>query len=241
MMRTTRLVPLLALLLTGCVSTGTGPGQESSTPSSGSSGASGGVHYSGGVGIDYRLPASPKIAASRTVDQPRADAWSALQTAAGKSSAWRVQAANANKMTLTLAYKGNPQPYVDCGAVSSRVRDNGGGIKSYDFPAASAHERYELENDKGRYVVDRQMELDAKVQVKVLNAGKERASVRVKVFYALTKSQFVKRDGAAGGDVQNDTIRFETTNHGAFMVGGKEGTVCRATGKLEHDILNLIK
>lgn len=239
-MRLAPLLPLLALALTGCVSTGTGPGQESSTSSSGSSGASGGVRYSSGAGVDYRLPAAKKIPATRTVEQPRADAWSAMQTAAGKSSAWRVQAANAKGMTLTLAYKGNPEPYVDCGAVSSRVHDNGGGIKSYDFSAASAHERYELENDKGRYVVDRQMELDAKVQVKVSDAGKGRSSLRVKVFYALTKSQFVKRDGAAGGDLQNDTIRFETASHGAFMVGGKEGTVCRATGKLEHDILNLI-
>jgi hypothetical protein len=188
--------------------------------------------------VDYRPPAEHKVVTSRNLARPAAETWTRLRAAAEKSRALRLESANAKGRTLTLAYRGDAEPYVDCGVLVARVRD-GGEITSRDFSAASAHERYPLENDKGRYLVDRQMALAAKIQVQVGDAGKGRANVRVKAFYTLTKSQFVKREGDAGGDAQEETIHFDSTHPGAFLVGGREGTRCRATGQLEQTILNL--
>lgn len=198
--------------------------------------AGGGV--SGGSGVQYRQPeAAQEFRFSRTLDKPRDRAWKTLSAGVEKSH-FTLQSANREGGSLTLAYTGDPERYVDCGRVVSRLKQ-GKTKREYDFPASRAHQSYEIVGKKGVYVVDRKMVLEARVQLVLDDAGANRTRARAKGYYTLNRTLSVRKAGTAGGDTTTDSVHFESDTPGTFQMGG--GTVCRATGKLEADALGLIK
>lgn len=217
-------VVVLSAILVGCAAPGV-------TPPSGSG-------ATGASGVQYRQPeAVPESRFSRTLDKPRDAVWKILSARAEKSS-FTLQSANREGGSLTLAYSGDPERYVDCGRIVSRLKQ--GKVKrEYDFPASRAHQSYEIAGKKGLYVVDRKMALEAKVQLVLDEAGANRTRARATGYYILSRTLSVRKIGTANGDTTTDSVRFESDTPGTFQVGG--GTVCRATGKLEADALGLIK
>lgn len=214
-------VLLSAVLVAGCATPGGGPG----TPPG---------------GVEYRQPeAAAEAKFSKIVNKPLDTAWRALSAAAEKSP-FLLQNANSPGTTVTLRFSGNPEPYVDCGRIVSEAR-NAKGKQKYDFPAASARQQYEITGRKGLYAVDRRMALEARIQVVLNEAGANKTRARAKVHYTLTKTILVRRVGAGGGDTTRDRVEFDSSDAGVFQVGGKDGTVCRATGRLEAEALALVK
>lgn len=188
-------------------------------------------------GVEYRQPETvAESRFSKTVNKPLDAAWRALSAAAEKSP-FLLQNADAQGSSLTLRYSGDPEPYVDCGRIASQ----GKGARKYDFPAASARQQYEILGKKGVYAVDRRMALEAKIQVVLNEAASARTRARAQARYTLTRTILVRRAGAAGGDTIRDKVEFDSRGAGVFQVGGRDGTVCRATGKLEAEALALVK
>jgi hypothetical protein len=161
-------------------------------------------------------------------------------SAAAEKSAFTVHAANPQGHSLSLYFSGDPERYVDCGRIVSHNK-SAKGKQKYDFPASSARREYEIAGRKGVYAVDRRMALEAKVQVVLSEAGANKTRARAKAYYTLTKTIQVRKLGALSGDTVSDKVEFDSDSPGVFQVGGKDGTVCRATGKLEAQALSLLK
>jgi len=228
-MRITLLLVLAPAILAGCATLGSGP-----TPTSTSTSAP-----SGG-GVEYRQPeavADSKF--SKTVAKPLDASWSGLSAVAEKSM-FSVANSNPDGHSMSLHFSGNPEPYVDCGRIVSPGK-SAKGKQKYNFPAASAKQEYEIAGRKGVYAVDRRMALEAKIQVVLNDAGANKTRARAKAYYTLTKTIYVRKVGTAVTDTVSDKVEFDSAKPGIFQVGGKEGTVCRATGKLEEKALSLLK
>ncbi|MGD9787387.1 MAG: hypothetical protein AB7U30_05470 [Sulfuricellaceae bacterium] len=226
-MRMTVLLALAPAILAGCATMGGGP-------------AGGTAPVSAGKGVEYRQPeaiADSKYA--KTVAKPLEAAWGGL-TAAAEKSAFGVDNANAQGHSLALRFKADPEPYVDCGRITSSGKAAKGKQK-YDFPAASARQEYEIAGRQGVYAVERRMALEAKVQVVLSEAGVGKTRARAKAYYTLTKTIYVRKLGTTATDTVSDKVEFDSTRPGIFQVGGKDGTVCRATGKLEAKALSLLE
>jgi hypothetical protein len=214
---------LSSALLAGCATTAGGPGAP---PAAG--------------GVEYRQPeAVSESKFSKTVNKPLDTAWRALSAGVEKSP-FLLQNANSQGATMTLRFSGDPEPYVDCGRIVSEAK-NAKGKRKYDFPASSARQQYEIVGKKGLYAVDRRMTLEAKIQVALNEVGPAKTRARAKAYYTLTKTILVRRVGALAGDTTRDKVEFDSAGAGVFQVGGKDGTVCRATGKLEAEALALVK
>ncbi len=226
-MKATAIMALSVATLAGCATMGGGP-------------AGGTAPASAAKGVEYRQPeavADSKYA--KTVAKPLEAAWNGL-TASAEKSAFGVDNANAQGHSLTLRFKADPEPYVDCGRITSSGK-NAKGKQKYDFPAASARQEYEIAGRKGVYAVDRRMALEAKVQVVLSEAGDGKTRARTKAYYTLTKTIQVRKLGTTATDTVSDKVEFDSAHPGVFQVGGKDGTVCRATGKLEAKALSLLK
>ena len=123
--------------------------------------------------------------------------------------------------TLTVAYSGDPEPYVDCGWIVTYEDD-----ELDRLPAARADTSFPRRRDGEVVTLERDLKLDARMNVRVDPSG-ENAVVRTDSTYALTKT-------IAGPETEQplhaETIRFPRGRSGTFS----SGTECQATGELER-------
>jgi len=142
---------------------------------------------------------------------------------------------------INVSYSGDPEKYVDCGYVESYVK-NFRGERKYFFPASKAHQIYEVMDTKrgALYRVDRKMNLDGRINIVIEEVGPERCKLSVNVKYVLTRSSTIR---SSNGPVDNlsDAISFTSGQKAQFPVGGgRGGTQCQPTGKLEKEILEIL-
>lgn len=181
--------------------------------------------------FDYVPPAGVETATlSRIVGKSVDDVWQ--QTAAGAiQRRVVVNGVNRDAGVMTLTYGGDPERYVDCGYVTSYVK-NVRGERTYRFPAAAASAAYELMTGKEIVSITRDMALEARIAVTAAPIGTEETRVTVSAQYTLTR---VMRVRDTRGNVQ-------TISHLTGFTSDREGgfpgaVVCRATGRLEADVL----
>ena len=133
---------------------------------------------------------------------------------------------------ITLTYRGDPEPYVDCGYVTSYVK-NVRAERTYRFPAASASAEYELMTGKEIVSIARQMALDARIAVTAAPIASKETRVLVSAHYALSRTMHI-RDTRGSVQTISHLTRFTSEEDGAFP----GAVVCRASGKLEADVLS---
>jgi hypothetical protein len=131
-----------------------------------------------------------------------------------------------------LSYRGDPARYVDCGQITSYVR-NVRGERVYRFAAATASVEYELVTGKEILVIDRQMTLDGDLTLTIAAVGANSTQVSASARYVLTRT-LVMRDVLG---------RVQTVSHLAEFGGEREGSLpglitCRATGAWEYDVFS---
>ncbi len=141
------------------------------------------------------------------------------------------------KGELQVRYSGHPQNYVDCGRVVNTVKLPGGD-KTYQFAAASPYQQYQVMRDGKVFEVERRMGLTSSVRMvfDALEAGKTR--VAVSTVYILTRDQSVVGGANSQPLLLNDTISFNSGETGTFP---HAKTKCQPTGKLEAELLSLLK
>lgn len=132
---------------------------------------------------------------------------------------------------ITLAYRGDPEPYVDCGHITSYVK-NVRGERTYRFPAAHAATDYELMTGKEIVSIARQMLLDARITLTVAAIGNNETRVSVSAQYTLTRTMHV-RDTQGSVQALSHVAGFASDQEGAFP----GAVVCRASGTLEADVV----
>lgn len=141
---------------------------------------------------------------------------------------------------VNVSYSGDPEKYVDCGVIDSKV-SNMRGKREYRFPAAKADQAYEIMSQGQLYYLQRKMNLEGRVNLVVQSVEKNKTQVTANIKYVVTRQLRVA--AAAGGFPQtfSDTISFGA-NSGAHFSAGEQsaGTYCVANGHLEREILGIV-
>lgn len=132
---------------------------------------------------------------------------------------------------ILLAYRGDPEPHVDCGHITSYVK-NVRGERTYRFPAAHAATAYELMTGKEIVSIARQMQLEAGITMTVAAIGNNETRVSVSAEYSLSRTMHI-RDTQGSVQALSHVTRFVSGQEGAFP----GAVVCRATGTLEADVV----
>jgi hypothetical protein len=128
---------------------------------------------------------------------------------------------------LVVHYRGDPEPYVDCGWIIAYDR------RELDrTPAAAAVSRFQRRWQGALVTVERDLELDARMTVQVEPEGTA-AVVRTESLYGLTKTVAPE---AAEQALHRETIDFHSGESGTFS----SGTVCQPTGELERRVLDAL-
>jgi hypothetical protein len=173
---------------------------------------------------------------SLTVEASKDNVWDSLIPRLGREF-YVINNLDKDSGLINVSYSGDPREFVDCGRIRSYVQ-NARGERTYDFAAASPNETYEI-MENGLYFVNRKMSLEGRVNIIVQATAPQKTLVTANTRYVMTKS--VQIEGAAGGYKSlSDTISFNSGGRATFP-GAGQSTTCVATGKLERDILKLVK
>lgn len=190
--------------------------------------------------VAYTPPTVPQtLKNSVVINKARERAWNALVPELGKQF-FVINNMDKSSGFINISYSGSPEQYVDCGTVTSYVK-NARGERNYIFPGASAYQKYELLNSSGLYFVERKMSLEGRINLIFEEVEGEQTRITANTKYLLTREQHIQEVAGRTGNLSH-VIQFNTGQAGSFPhPGDGEALQCRSTGKLEHDILALLK
>jgi hypothetical protein len=167
---------------------------------------------------------------SLTVEKSKSEAWANIIQALDNQF-FTIDCLDKDSGTIILTYVGDPERYIDCGSITSYVK-NLGGERTYSFPAATGATEYELMQRDGLLFITRQMSLEARLNVTLAEIGATRTRISVHARYAVTRTLTV-RDTQGRPRITSNVILFNSGQEGAFPGTG----TCRPTGLLEKDVL----
>jgi hypothetical protein len=133
-----------------------------------------------------------------------------------------------------LSYTGDPERYVDCGEITSYVK-NLRGERTYRFPAAAAATEYEYMNGREILVITRHMHLDGRLNLTVVDAGPQQTQISANALYTLTRT-LIARDTRGQSRNSSQRITFTSRHEGALP----GDITCRSNGALEKEALSAI-
>lgn len=167
--------------------------------------------------------------------RPKSVVWKKFMLAVSRT-AFFIDHVDEAKGEFQVHYSGDPRNYVDCGRVTNIVKTPDGD-KSFDFPAASPYQQYQIMRKDKLYQVERRMSLEAAVRMVLEPIEPDKTRVATASNYSLTRDQTVV-GGSAKPQALTDTISFNSGETGVFP---NAATKCVPTGKLENEILSLLK
>ncbi len=170
---------------------------------------------------------------SITVNKSKEDVWGTIIPKLG-SEFFVINNLDKDSGLINISYNGSPEKYIDCGSLWSQV-SNAKGTRTYNFLAASSHERFEQADRGVLYFIDRKMYLDGRMNIIVQEIDSEKTLVTANARYVLKRdSTFSDIQGRSGSS--SDTITFNSSQSGTFP----QNETCYATGQFEGDVLALI-
>jgi hypothetical protein len=186
-------------------------------------------------------PSAPPMQNTRVVARPFESVWKDLIPALA-SRFFVINNIDKASGLINLSYAGNPQSYIECGMMSSYVK-NMRGERRYEFPAASALETYEVLDNHGLFVIERKMSLEGRMNLIVQEMSPTDTRLTANTRYIATRSSTARRmDQPVAAPGPTDTIAFNSGGQASFPVRGTTSPVtCRATGRLETEILDLVQ
>jgi hypothetical protein len=174
---------------------------------------------------------------SKLVARSKDEVWKDLIPELGKQF-FVINNLDKDSGLINISYTGDPSAYIDCGQIYSFVQ-NARGERTYNFPASSASQSYEIMEDT-LYMVDRRMNLEGRVNLVVQEADANQTLVTANTRYVVTRSGTMTQAYPAVSRSFNDTVSFNSGGRATFP-GQSNNTVCVATGKLEAELLELVK
>jgi hypothetical protein len=145
-----------------------------------------------------------------------------------------IDALDKDAGVIILSYTGDPEGYVDCGHLTSYVK-NLHGERTYQFPAATASTEYEFMQWNGLRVITREMSLEGRINVAVTEIAAGQTQVSARVRYSVARNLTI-RDTRGNREVASHIIHFTSGQEGVFPGTG----ICRATGLLEAEVLSAL-
>lgn len=143
---------------------------------------------------------------------------------------------------INLSYSGDPEKYIDCGRITSFVK-NAQGERTYDFAGAKAQQSYEIMNPGvGLFFLDRRMSLEGRVNLIFEEVDANTTRVTANTRYVVTRTLTVR--SSAGGFPQNanEIISFNSGGSAPFPSNQRgEFSECVARGMLEREVLDAVQ
>lgn len=188
--------------------------------------------------VDYVKPtAKPSAGAnSKTINRSRDAVWNSSVPELGKQF-FVINNLDKASGLMNISYSGSPEKYIDCGVITSYVK-NVRGERTYTFPGASPQQNYEVMTKEALLVVDRRMALEGRVNLIFEEIGANQTKVTANTRYVITKTAAVHNVQGHLLNRQTDTISFNSGGTAAFPGQSSE---CTSTGTLEADILSAVR
>ena len=191
--------------------------------------------------FDYIRPniATTPSANFKIIDKPREVVWNASVPELGKQF-FVINNLDKSSGLINLSYSGDPEKFIDCGHITSYVK-NLQGERTYDFPAAKADENYEL-MEGNLYFIHRKMSVEGRVNLVFEELSPNQTKVTANTRYVVQRNV---TESAAGQNVSwpfSDTISFNTGGSSSFPTDDKgQATECAPNGELEREVLSAVK
>lgn len=185
----------------------------------------------------YRPPMARASANnSIIVEKPRSQVWASTIPALGQRF-FTINNMDKESGFINLSYSGDPESYVDCGTISSYVK-NLRGERNYTFPGSRAAQQYELMNSAGLFRVNRSMSLEGRVNLTFEEVSPTQTRVTANTRYVVTRNLTVSDMEGRSHSMAN-TVSFNTGGQGTLPAEGSQTQTpyCAANGRLERDIL----
>lgn len=141
-----------------------------------------------------------------------------------------------NSGLINVSFSGNPENYIDCGTVYSKV-SNLRGVREYKFSGAAQNIRYEEwdSSNMNLIIFNRQISLDGRVNLVLSAQGANQTLAIANVKYVLNRK--VDSLGTVSGrNFYQDSISFTSKDSATFP----GGTTCTSNGKLEQLLLDTL-
>ena len=184
--------------------------------------------------FDYVGPAPVDgVASSITIAKSKDDVWKQI-VPTFPSARFVIQSLDKDTGIIVLSYTGEPERYVDCGEITSYVK-NLRGERTYRFPAAAAVTEYEYMTGHEILVITRRMHLDGRLNLTVVDAGSQQTQISANAQYTLTRT-LIARDTQGQSRTLSQRITFPSHHEGAFP----GDVTCRSNGVLEKEALAAI-
>lgn len=191
--------------------------------------------------LDYVRPTAPQgLTNQRIIEKPREAVWNATVPELGKQF-FIINNLDKSSGLINVSYSGDPESYVDCGHVTSYVK-NARGERTYNFPGSRAQQSYEIMDANGLFYIERKMALEGRVNLVFEENGSSQTKVTANTRYIINRTITQRSAANNFSQSRSDSISFNTGSGAAFPnnPGGKT-IECVSTGKLEREILSIIK
>lgn len=191
--------------------------------------------------VDYIRPTTrPDASAnSKVIDKPRESVWNASVPALSKQF-FVINNLDKSSGLINVSYNGDPEKYIDCGRITSFVK-NARGERTYNFAGAAGQQSYEIMNPNGLFIVNRTMTLDGRVNLVFEEVTPTRTRVTANTRYVVQRQQTVRNMNNQSQAFSN-SISFNSGG-GASFPPADDGRAaeCVSNGFLEREILNAIQ
>lgn len=193
--------------------------------------------------VDYIRPTTQVLPSSniKTVERPREAVWNASVPELGKQF-FVINNLDKSSGLMNISYTGDPERYIDCGRITSYVK-NAQGERTYDFAGAKAQQSYEIMNPSvGLFLLDRRMNLEGRVNLIFEESGSNSTRVTANTRYVVTRTNTVRNVANNFPQTSTDTISFNFGGSANFPMNSQgQYSECVSTGVLEREILSAIK
>lgn len=176
----------------------------------------------------------------KIIDKPREIVWNAGVPELGKQF-FVINNLDKSSGLINVSYNGDPEKYIDCGRVTSYVK-NARGARTYDFPGASAQQRYEVMHNGQLFGLNRRLSLKGRVNLIFEELSPTKTKVTANTRYVVQRQLTITAVANNIPQSSADSISFNSGSSGAFAPNNSgQGTECVATGALEREILFAIR
>lgn len=177
---------------------------------------------------------------SKTIEKSRDAVWNSSVPELGKQF-FVINNLDKSSGLINVSYNGDPEKYIDCGRVTSYVK-NARGERTYDFPGAKAQQQYEVMDNGWLFYINRRLSLEGRVNLVFEELSPTQTRVTANTRYVVQRQ--LTGTSAADGIPRSfsDSISFNSGSSSAFAPNKHgQATECVATGVLEREILSAIK
>jgi len=193
--------------------------------------------------VEYVKPNSVKPEAnSKLIQRNREAVWNSAVPQLGKQF-FVINNLDKSSWLINISYSGSPEKYIDCGRITSYVQ-NARGERTYNFPAASPMQVFEVMFNGELFNYKRTMALEGRVNLIFEEVAPNQTQVTASTRYVVTRGLVQQRAANGASQSMSDTVAFNSNGSGAFPASASSDiapTECFSTGKLEQEILSTIR